>query len=140
MSGAFEDAGPVDARLASRACCDAWRWASVDLSSIRSSASSARFSSCSLRSASLVGPFVGSPEPCVGCPEPWLGWPDPWVGWPDWPALDWPEDALVGEGDRELGFDDTFLRMWHFYLEYCRAGFAAGYIDDHQLTLTKEKP
>jgi cyclopropane-fatty-acyl-phospholipid synthase len=28
--------------------------------------------------------------------------------------------------------------MWHFYLEYCRAGFAAGYIDDHQLTFARE--
>jgi cyclopropane-fatty-acyl-phospholipid synthase len=37
-----------------------------------------------------------------------------------------------------LGFDDTFRRMWHFYLEYCRAGFAAGYIDDHHLLLTRE--
>ena len=34
----------------------------------------------------------------------------------------------------ELGFDETFLRMWHFYLEYCRAGFASGYLDVHQLT------
>ncbi|GAA3672541.1 hypothetical protein GCM10022237_35200 [Nocardioides ginsengisoli] len=39
---------------------------------------------------------------------------------------------------RALGFDETFERMWHFYLEYCRAGFAAGYIDDHQLTFVKE--
>lgn len=37
-----------------------------------------------------------------------------------------------------LGFDETFVRMWHFYLEYCRAGFAAGYIDDHQLTFARE--
>jgi len=28
--------------------------------------------------------------------------------------------------------------MWHFYLEYCRAGFAAGYIDDQQLLFTRE--
>ena len=34
--------------------------------------------------------------------------------------------------------DDTFVRMWHFYLEYSRAGFASGYIDDHQLTLARE--
>ena len=25
-----------------------------------------------------------------------------------------------------LGFDETFVRMWHFYLEYSRAGFASG--------------
>ncbi|MFC4786072.1 class I SAM-dependent methyltransferase [Nocardioides sp. MAHUQ-72] len=36
-----------------------------------------------------------------------------------------------------LGFDDTFLRMWHFYLEYSRAGFASGYIDVNQLTFTR---
>lgn len=34
-----------------------------------------------------------------------------------------------------LGFDDTFVRMWHFYLEYSRAGFASGYLDVHQLVL-----
>ena len=27
--------------------------------------------------------------------------------------------------------------MWHFYLEYSRAGFASGYIDVNQLTFTK---
>lgn len=37
-----------------------------------------------------------------------------------------------------LGFDETFVRMWHFYLEYSRAGFASGYIDDHQVTLVKD--
>ncbi len=39
-----------------------------------------------------------------------------------------------------LGFDATFLRMWHFYLEYSRAGFAAGYLDVQQITLTRETP
>lgn len=38
----------------------------------------------------------------------------------------------------DLGFDDRFQRLWHFYLCYCRAGFAAGYIDDHQLLFTRE--
>ena len=37
-----------------------------------------------------------------------------------------------------LGFDETFLRMWHFYLEYSRAGFAAGYLDVNQVTLSRE--
>jgi cyclopropane-fatty-acyl-phospholipid synthase len=37
-----------------------------------------------------------------------------------------------------LGFDAAFRRMWHYYLEYCRAGFAAGYIDVHQLLFTRE--
>ena len=36
-----------------------------------------------------------------------------------------------------LGFDEVFLRMWHFYLEYSRAGFASGYIDDYQLVLER---
>jgi len=33
----------------------------------------------------------------------------------------------------ELGFDETFLRMWTFYLAYSEAGFEAGYLDDYQL-------
>ena len=37
-----------------------------------------------------------------------------------------------------LGFDETFLRMWHFYLCYSRAGFASGYLDVQQLLLTRE--
>ena len=37
-----------------------------------------------------------------------------------------------------LGFDERFLRMWHFYLEYSRAGFASGYLDVQQLTFTRE--
>lgn len=36
-----------------------------------------------------------------------------------------------------LGFDETFLRMWHFYLEYSRAGFASGYLDVNQLTFER---
>jgi cyclopropane-fatty-acyl-phospholipid synthase len=39
---------------------------------------------------------------------------------------------------RELGFDEVFARMWHFYLEYSRAGFDSGYLDVHQLLLTRE--
>ena len=42
--------------------------------------------------------------------------------------------GLAGRRRRAaLGFDEVFLRMWHFYLEYSRAGFASGYIDDYQL-------
>ena len=36
-----------------------------------------------------------------------------------------------------LGFDDTFVRMWHFYLEYSRAGFASSYLDVHQLAFER---
>ncbi len=43
----------------------------------------------------------------------------------------------AGAEVRGLGFDGTFQRMWHFYLEYSRAGFASGYLDVHQLTFTK---
>jgi cyclopropane-fatty-acyl-phospholipid synthase len=39
---------------------------------------------------------------------------------------------------RALGFDHTFLRMWHFYLAYCQGGFAGGYTDVQQMTFVKE--
>ncbi len=35
----------------------------------------------------------------------------------------------------QLGFDDTFRRLWRFYLCYCEAGFAAGNIDVVQFEL-----
>jgi cyclopropane-fatty-acyl-phospholipid synthase len=41
------------------------------------------------------------------------------------------EDVLA------LGFDETFVRMWHFYLAYARAGFACGYLDVQLLTFTR---
>lgn len=46
-------------------------------------------------------------------------------------------EAAAPEVER-LGFDGTFQRMWHFYLAYCEAGFAARYIDVNQLTFVKE--
>lgn len=42
-------------------------------------------------------------------------------------------DAVLG-----LGFDDLFMRVWHFYLAYSQAGFASGYLDVSQLTFTRE--
>jgi cyclopropane-fatty-acyl-phospholipid synthase len=36
-----------------------------------------------------------------------------------------------------LGFDETFRRMWSFYLAYSEAGFRTGYLDVSQLTLVK---
>ena len=47
--------------------------------------------------------------------------------------------AFLAARDRvaELGFDETFVRMWHFYLEYSRAGFASGYLDVEQIVLTR---
>ncbi len=38
---------------------------------------------------------------------------------------------------RDLGFDDTFRRMWEFYLAYCEAGFRSGYLDDAILTIQR---
>jgi cyclopropane-fatty-acyl-phospholipid synthase len=38
---------------------------------------------------------------------------------------------------RALGFDDTFRRMWEFYLAYCEAGFRTGAIGDVQLALER---
>ena len=34
-----------------------------------------------------------------------------------------------------LGFDETFRRLWSFYLSYCEAGFLAGSIDVVQFEL-----
>ena len=36
-----------------------------------------------------------------------------------------------------LGFDETFRRLWEFYLAYCEAGFRAGYLGVSQLQLTR---
>ncbi|MGH3435582.1 MAG: class I SAM-dependent methyltransferase [Sciscionella sp.] len=36
-----------------------------------------------------------------------------------------------------LGFDETFRRMWEFYLAYSEAGFRSGYLDDWQFSLRK---
>jgi cyclopropane-fatty-acyl-phospholipid synthase len=49
------------------------------------------------------------------------------------------DDAFLAASEqvRALGFDETFRRMWHFYLEYSRAGFASGYIDVNQLTFAR---
>jgi cyclopropane-fatty-acyl-phospholipid synthase len=44
-------------------------------------------------------------------------------------------DAHAREVDA-LGFDATFRRMWDFYLAYCEAGFATGYLDVAQIVLT----
>jgi len=41
-------------------------------------------------------------------------------------------DTIRGDG-----FDETFRRMWEFYLAYCEAGFATGYLDVFQLRLQR---
>jgi cyclopropane-fatty-acyl-phospholipid synthase len=40
-------------------------------------------------------------------------------------------------GLAERGFDGTFQRMWEYYLAYCEAGFRTGYLDVHQLELSR---
>ncbi|WP_298304768.1 cyclopropane-fatty-acyl-phospholipid synthase family protein [uncultured Erythrobacter sp.] len=46
-------------------------------------------------------------------------------------------DAAVHEKRLPAGFDHRFVRLWKFYLTYCEAGFRAGNIDVHQVTLIK---
>ncbi len=36
------------------------------------------------------------------------------------------------------GFDETFRRMWEFYLGYCEAGFRTGYLGVSQLQMTRK--
>ena len=36
-----------------------------------------------------------------------------------------------------LGYDERFVRMWHFYLAYCQAGFHEGQIDVSQYVIQK---
>lgn len=38
---------------------------------------------------------------------------------------------------RSLGFDDTFIRKWHYYLAYCEAGFDTGLIHVRQICYRK---
>jgi cyclopropane-fatty-acyl-phospholipid synthase len=38
---------------------------------------------------------------------------------------------------KALGFPDTFIRMWEFYLCYCEGGFAERYLGDVQMLFTK---
>lgn len=38
---------------------------------------------------------------------------------------------------RTLGFSDTFIRMWEYYLCYCEGGFAERYIGNVQMILAK---
>jgi cyclopropane-fatty-acyl-phospholipid synthase len=43
----------------------------------------------------------------------------------------WPQVAA-------LGFDEVFRRTWRFYLAYCEAGFASGYLGVSQLAYTRQ--
>ncbi|MDZ3831018.1 MAG: cyclopropane-fatty-acyl-phospholipid synthase family protein [Sphingopyxis sp.] len=53
--------------------------------------------------------------------------------------LQWRErfDAAVARGDLPAGFDDRFVRLWRYYLQYCEGGFRGGGIDVAQVTLEK---
>lgn len=50
----------------------------------------------------------------------------------------WRERFLARtEQVRALGFDDTFLRLWEFYLAYCEGAFLSRHLNDLQLVLTR---
>jgi cyclopropane-fatty-acyl-phospholipid synthase len=48
-------------------------------------------------------------------------------------------DRFLGKLDRvrELGFDDIFIRMWHYYLCYCEGGFRERAIGVQQILFAK---
>ncbi|WP_432770462.1 MAG: class I SAM-dependent methyltransferase [Sphingopyxis sp.] len=46
-------------------------------------------------------------------------------------------DAAAQRGDLPPGFDDRFVRLWRYYLQYCEGGFRGGGIDVAQVTLEK---
>ncbi|MEO9600493.1 cyclopropane-fatty-acyl-phospholipid synthase family protein [Parasphingorhabdus sp.] len=46
-------------------------------------------------------------------------------------------DNIIENGILPAGFDDRFVRLWHFYLAYCEGGFRGGGIDVAQVTLIK---
>jgi cyclopropane-fatty-acyl-phospholipid synthase len=49
----------------------------------------------------------------------------------------WRERFLANWNRLEDAFDDTFRRMWEFYLAYCEAGFRVGYLGVSQLGLAR---
>ena len=46
-------------------------------------------------------------------------------------------DAAVAADQLPSGFDDRFVRLWRYYLQYCEGGFRGGGIDVAQVTLEK---
>jgi len=44
---------------------------------------------------------------------------------------------LAEQRVRMMGFDDSFLRAWDYYLAYCEAGFLERHVSDFQFLLTK---
>jgi cyclopropane-fatty-acyl-phospholipid synthase len=52
--------------------------------------------------------------------------------------MTWDQRVHVAEFEiGQLGFDRRFLRMWHYYLAYCRTGFITGHINLMQTLLTR---
>lgn len=46
-------------------------------------------------------------------------------------------DAVAAEGGLPPGFDDAFVALWRYYLQYCEGGFRSGGITVAQVTLVK---
>ncbi|MGV7120704.1 class I SAM-dependent methyltransferase [Sphingopyxis sp. 550A] len=46
-------------------------------------------------------------------------------------------DVAVADGRLPAGFDERFVRLWRYYLQYCEGGFRGGGIDVAQVTLEK---
>lgn len=46
-------------------------------------------------------------------------------------------DAAASDGRLPAGFDERFVRLWRYYLQYCEGGFRGGGIDVAQVTLEK---
>ncbi len=52
----------------------------------------------------------------------------------------WRERFAARLGDvRSLGYPDTFIRMWEFYLSYCEGGFEERQLGNVQMLLTKPR-
>ena len=52
---------------------------------------------------------------------------------------DWKITLLKNiETVKSLGFDDTFIRKWLYYFEYCQAGFKADQVRDYHLVFDKK--
>ncbi|NJS13545.1 MAG: class I SAM-dependent methyltransferase [Sphingopyxis sp.] len=47
-------------------------------------------------------------------------------------------DAVAAAGQLPPGFDERFVRLWRYYLQYCEGGFRGGGITVAQVTLVKE--
>ncbi len=46
-------------------------------------------------------------------------------------------DAAIDAGHLPTDYDESFVRLWRYYLMYCEGGFAGGGIDVHQVTLIR---